>query len=126
YTHYTSLFVLAVQGGWSLWICRRRIRQPLIANALVVLLYLPWISHLHSKVLYVIGHLYRLSVSRVLTDLLRPIPGHPAAPLSAIPTVAGLAAVGACVVAGLIAVACRWRGAGFARPRTEVVLLVLL
>jgi mannosyltransferase len=41
YTHYTSVFVLVVQGGWSIWRCRDRLRQPLIAYAVAAILYLP-------------------------------------------------------------------------------------
>src|SRR5579862_6288361 len=36
YTHYTAAFVLAVQGAWSLWACRRQLRLPLIANLVAV------------------------------------------------------------------------------------------
>src|ERR1700759_3722294 len=34
-SHYTSVFVLAVQGAWGLWASRPRLRMPLAANALV-------------------------------------------------------------------------------------------
>ncbi len=109
YCHYTCVFVLGVQAAWSLWTCRDRIRTPLIANAAVLVLYSPWLPHLRGKALAVIGALYPLGFHRVVTDLFRPFPGHPAAPLHAIPTVAGLIAIGAGAVAGLIALGLRWR-----------------
>jgi 4-amino-4-deoxy-L-arabinose transferase-like glycosyltransferase len=100
YSHYSSVFVLGVQALWSLWVCRERIGPALVANAVIVVLYLPWLPHLRGKELAVIGFLYPLEVGRVLGDLLRPLPGHPAAPLRAIPTLAGLIAFGGCVLAG--------------------------
>jgi uncharacterized membrane protein len=33
YCHYTCIFVLIAEGIWSLWVCRDRIRAPLIAAA---------------------------------------------------------------------------------------------
>lgn len=101
YSHYTCIFVLAVQGAWSLWLCRERLRVAVTANLAIVVLYLPWLPQLRGKALAVIGALYPLGPRRVLTDLLRPIGGHPAAPLSAIPTIPGLIALGLCAVAGL-------------------------
>lgn len=101
YSHYTCIFVLAVQGVWALWVCRDRIRVPLAANLLAVLLYVPWLPELRGKALAVIGALYPLTVRRVLTDVLRPVPGHPGAPLSAIPTIPGLVAVAVCVLVGI-------------------------
>jgi hypothetical protein len=118
YCHYTCVFVLGAQAGWSLWACRRNIRTALLANAAVLVLYSPWLPHLRGKALAVIGALYPLGYHRVLTDLFRPFPGHPAAPLHVIPTAAGLVAVGAIALAGLIALAVRWR-----RAAPEVVWL---
>ncbi len=130
YTHYTSIFVLAVQALWALWTCRDRLREPLIANGLIALLYLPWLPHLRGKALAVIGDLYPLGVKRVLTDLLRPIPGHPGAPLRAIPTIVGLLAIAIVVLAGLAAGLASWlrRGSsgGRPKPRATAILLVLL
>ena len=99
YSHYTAIFALGVQALWSLWRCRARLTAALMSNVAIAVLYLPWLPHLRGKALAVIGFLYPLGVHRVLTDLVRPIPGHPAAPLHAIPTVAGLVAF-ALVVAG--------------------------
>jgi uncharacterized membrane protein len=125
YTHYTSIFVLGLQALWSLWVCRGRTREPLIAAVAIFVLYIPWLPHLRGKLLGVIGLLYPITVQRVLTDPLRPIPGHPAAPLRAIPTIGGLVVFGVCVIAGLVAVYVRWR-IDRPRPRSEVLLIVLL
>ncbi len=116
YCHYTCAFVLGVQALWALWICRRRIWIPLAANAGVLVLYAPWIPHLRGKALLVIGALYPLGFHRVLTDLFRPFPGHPGVALGLIPTTAGLIAIGACGLAGAIALGLRWRGASPEMP----------
>jgi Dolichyl-phosphate-mannose-protein mannosyltransferase len=103
YSHYTAIFVLAVQATYSIWAGRDRLRRPLGAAALIIALYVPWLPNLRGKELGVIGALYPLGVHRVLTDLLRPIPGDPSAPLSAIPTLPGLIAFLACIAGGLLA-----------------------
>jgi uncharacterized membrane protein len=109
YTHYTSIFVLAVQAAWSLWVCRDRLREPLLANAVPVLLYIPWLPQVRGKQLGVIGLLEPLNAHNVLIDVLRPIPGYPYASLGTIPTIAGYAVIAACAGLGLIAFAYRWR-----------------
>lgn len=111
YSHYTCIFLVVVQGLWSLWLARDQLRYALAANIAVPILYVPWLPHLRGKQLAVIGDLYPLGVHRVLTDLLRPFPGHPSAPLRAIPTDAGLAVVAICVLAGAAALARTARGA---------------
>jgi uncharacterized membrane protein len=130
YSHYTSIFVLAVQAAWALWVCRDELRQPLIANALIALLYTPWLPHLRGKALAVIALLAPLRAHTVLTDVLRPIPGHPGAPLRAIPTRLGLAAIAVCVLAGVVAASLRWwrTSAGGRRPwpSPRLVLVVAL
>ena len=68
YTHYTSIFVLVVQAAWSIWRCRDRSRQPLIANGVAALVYLPWLPHLRGKELGVIGGLYPLTAGHVIKD----------------------------------------------------------
>jgi 4-amino-4-deoxy-L-arabinose transferase-like glycosyltransferase len=130
YTHYTAIFALGVQAVWSLWVCRRRIGAALLANAAIAILYAPWLPHLRGKALAVIGALYPLGVRRVLTDLLRPIPGHPAAPLRAIPTLTGLAVFAVTVLGGAAMLALRARrgatSAGRLGPSPGQVLLGLL
>ncbi len=127
YTHYTVIFVLAMQAAWSLWMCRDRLREPLLANVAVALLYIPWLPQLRGKGLTAIGFLWPLNFHNVVKDVLRLIPGYPYAPLSAIPTLAGMAAIGACVALGLLTVAQRWRrGSQPPEHRAEKLLIVLL
>lgn len=102
YSHYTAVFALAVQGLWSLWACRDRVREPLLANALVVLLYLPWLGHIRGKSLDVIGALRPLTAGNVTSDLLSVVPGYPYAGLHLVPTTVGLIAILAPAVAGLV------------------------
>lgn len=130
YSHYTSIFVLAVQGVWSLWACRGHVRAPLICGAVAALLYVPWLPQLRGKALAVIGALHPLTVHSVLTDLMRPIAGDPNAPLSAIPTPVGLGLIIACALVGAVALgrsALSAQGASRSgvRPRHLSLLLAL-
>lgn len=124
YSHYTSIFVLGVQAAWSLWACRARPRQPLVANAVAGLLYLPWLPHVRGKALSVIGGLAPLSVHSVLADLVRVTVGHPSAGVADFPTYPGLIAI---LVAVAIGAAFTLRGgrAGGPRPGGLRLLVVL-
>jgi hypothetical protein len=128
YTHYTAVFVLGVQAAWSLWKCRTRLRRPLLANALAVLLYLPWLLQVHGSVLGLYGALEPLTAHNVLNDLPTIIPGYPYAALHTIPTIPGLVAILACALAGVVAiVVCRRAGGETAAAREGwLVLLALL
>jgi 4-amino-4-deoxy-L-arabinose transferase-like glycosyltransferase len=101
YSHYTSIFVLGVQAIWSLWVNRDRLREPLIANAAIALLYVPWLPHLRGKALGVIGQLQPLTADNVIRDLPRALAGYPYASLRAIPTRLGLVAVVGCLLVGV-------------------------
>jgi hypothetical protein len=103
YSHYTAIFVLIVQWVWSLWAARNRIREPVIAGAVAVVLYLPWVGHVRGKLLGVIALFEPLNASNVLTDLPRPIGGYPYAALHAIPTIPGLVTICVCAALGLAA-----------------------
>ena len=129
YCHYTCVFVLVVQGAWSLWACRDRIRAPLISAAAAVLLYVPWLPKLRGKELAVIGALHPLTVHNVITDLPRPIAADPNAPLSAIPTYAGLIAIIVCALVGAAALAGaarRGTAPGRTAPPPRLGLLIAL
>lgn len=119
YSGYTAVFPLAVQAGWALWTCRDRVRRPLLANAAVVLLYVPWIPHVGSKALGIIGALEPFGVHNVLNDLLRLIAGYPYASVNAIPTIPGLVVLCVCALAGAVA-------RGRSRPRPHLRLIVAL
>src|SRR5205085_7849016 len=80
-----------------------------------------------GKSLAVIGGLYPLTAHRVLTDLVRPIPGHPSAPLHALPTVPGLVIFGVVVLAGGVMLLKNSRVSWtLARPTSELAMLVAL
>ncbi len=108
YTHYTSIFVLVVQAAWSIWRCRDRLRPPLIATGVAVLVYLPWLPHLRGKELGVIGGLYPLTAGHVIKDSVRFLAGYAFASLSDIPGGWGLVVIGACVALGVATVLRRW------------------
>ena len=102
YTHYTSIFLLVVQAAWSLWVCRNRLRAPLLASAGAVALYAPWLGHVQGKGLSVFSAIEPLGVTRVLTDLVRPLPGYPYASLKGIPTAPGLVVLALACGSGLV------------------------
>src|SRR6185312_2468297 len=85
----------------SLWVCRHRLRAPLIAGATAAILYLPWVPHLRGKELGIIGVLEPLNAHNVLADLARPIAGYPYAPPSSIPSLPGLILLVGCALLGL-------------------------
>jgi uncharacterized membrane protein len=127
YSHYTSIFVLLAAFAWALWSCRDRLLKPVAAGCAVVLFYVPWLSHIQGTLLFVINFLHPLTVHNVLTDLARPIAGHPDAPLSTIPTVPGLVILAAAAIAGLFILSVRRGEAPFDMGNTsERVLIVIL
>jgi Dolichyl-phosphate-mannose-protein mannosyltransferase len=133
YSHYTSVFVLGTQAMWSLWVLRDRLREPLAANAISALLYLPWISHIRGKSLAVIGSLQPLNAHNVVRDLARVTGGYPYAFPHQIPTVPGLVVLVACAVGGAAWWLVRmrtpsgtWRYDLRARLDPRQVLLILL
>jgi Dolichyl-phosphate-mannose-protein mannosyltransferase len=132
YTHYTAVFVLLVQGVWSLWVCRRRPREPLLAAALGVLLYLPWLGHVHGKALNVYGQLVPFTFHQVVSDLPRPLTGYPYASITRIPTDPGLAIVMCAAALGLWRLAPRLRAVAATElhsdrghPPTRLLIAVL-
>lgn len=101
YSHYTAVFVLLVQAAWSFWACRARWRRPLIASAAAVVLYLPWLAYMHGgPQLGEYALIEPFTARHVLQDLVRFVVGYQFAPLHAIPTMLGFAAVAACALLG--------------------------
>jgi mannosyltransferase len=101
YTHYTTVFVLVGQAAWGVWACRTRWRRPLFANLAVVVLYLPWLPSMHGgPALREFAVIERFTASHVLQDLVRYLVGYQYAPLHAIPTVPGFAAIAVCALVG--------------------------
>jgi uncharacterized membrane protein len=133
YCHYTSVFVLVVQGLWSLWVLRGRRREPLLAGAAAAVLYLPWISHVRGKSLTVIAQLQPLNAHNVIQDLARVTGGYPYAKIHQIPTAGAFVALVACALVG----AAWWLTRSRVRPgtarlhvldrlRPEQILVILL
>ncbi|MGI8557196.1 MAG: glycosyltransferase family 39 protein [Solirubrobacteraceae bacterium] len=125
YSHYTSIFVLVVQAVWSVWMCRERISQLLGANALVALLYAPWLPHVRGKELAVIGALHPLGVHTVLADISRALVAHPSAPLGAVPGAPALIAIGICLLVGLAGGTRRWRASSIRLCPRSVLIAAL-
>jgi hypothetical protein len=126
YSHYTCIFVLAVQAVWSLWACRHRPRDAIAANLLIAVLYVPWLPNIRGKQLDVIAQLQPFTARNVLGDLIRVIPGYPYGSLGQIPSVAGIVAFVGCVAAGLIAWGLNRRRSAGGRPDGRLGLLVAL
>jgi hypothetical protein len=119
YSGYTAIFPLGVQVAWSLWSCRDRLVRPVLANAAVAVVYVPWLPHVSSKSLAIIGALEPFDLHSVLDDLLKLTVGYPYASVRAIPTIAGLVLIGGCVLAGAVA-------RRLVRPRGDLRLVAAL
>jgi mannosyltransferase len=89
YTHYTAIFVLAVQAIWAFR------KETVIAMAGAVLLWLPWVpSYLHQKDnpgVEAIGALFPLTPKDFGKALVQLIDGHPFVKLTDLPGVVGVA-----------------------------------
>jgi uncharacterized membrane protein len=130
YSHFSVIFVLAVQACWSLWACRDRIGQPLVANLVAALLYVPWLSHLHGhQEIDIIAILAPLSVSSVVSDLRTVfLGGYPNASLREIPTIPLFALLAGCELLAAVALlrpASRPRREAPARSRPLGLLALL-
>jgi 4-amino-4-deoxy-L-arabinose transferase-like glycosyltransferase len=73
YTHYTIVFVLAVQLGWALATHRDRWRPLLVATGAAVLLYLPWLpsvrGDLDSPTTEILSRFYPITLEGVRLTL---------------------------------------------------------
>jgi dolichyl-phosphate-mannose-protein mannosyltransferase len=91
YTHYTSVFVLAVQLAWLLWSEPARRRPALLANAGAIALVIPWIPGLiadeRSPTLKILSALSAFSVHAVRVDLEHWAIGYPYAQSRTLPSV---------------------------------------
>lgn len=81
WAHYTSVFVLSVEGAWALWTQAGRRRQVLAAQAAIVLLYMPWLpGYLHQRHNPGVAQYTRyslVSIGSVFDFLLRTLVAHP-------------------------------------------------
>jgi uncharacterized membrane protein len=131
YTHYTAAFVLAAQAGWAIWAHRDRLLPLLVANALAVLAFLPWVPFLledaDSSTQQFNQALAPLSASALADALATWSVGSPFTDLLEVPGAVAtvLIAVGLALAAGFGAARPRELRRGPA-PRPELVLLVVV
>jgi 4-amino-4-deoxy-L-arabinose transferase-like glycosyltransferase len=129
YSHYTAVFVLVTQAVWGIWACRQHPCAALTANALAIVLYLPWLPSLHGSALGDYALLEPLTAGHVLQDVLRPVVGYPYASLNAIPTLEGLVVIAAVALLGLLVLVHRspdwWRRGDRGQRRLLIVVLAL-
>ncbi len=125
YTHYTAVFVLAVQLIWAFIRAPRARTSLLLANAAAVIAFVPWIPALvrntRSFGTRVFGIIEPLTPHAIVRDVAHWAIGHPYLTLSAVPGSVGAALILAglaCGCGGLVA-------AQRTRPR-ELLLPALL
>lgn len=136
YTHYIAALILIPQAVWALVTHRESVREQLIAGAVIVVAWLPWLPSFrvqahHSAIEGTRGSLLDpVTVSNVLQVIGRALFGHPFVALRHLPGIVPLALLTALII-GLAALVYSRRGAarawwrGLATPRGLVVLLAL-
>lgn len=121
YTHYTCLFVLAVQLAWLLW-ARPQVRRPaLLANAAAAALVIPWIpgliADLRSPTVKILSAISAFTPYAVRIDLQHWAIGYPytmaggLTGLPGAPALVLLAGAVALATAGVVLAVARGRGA---------------
>lgn len=104
YSHYTCVFLLAVQFAWVLWTQPGARRPAVLANLGAALLFAPWASgarnDLTSPTAEILSVISPFTVDSVTTSLLHWAIGHPYSyvPLDGLPGVPALAVGAACLV----------------------------
>ena len=105
YTHYTTVFVLAAQGGWALVACREQWRPLVAANVAAGLAFAPWLPEYRADgdtpVARIIEALHPFTLANVRADLQQLFAGVPFEPVSALPG----RPVALALLAGLLAAA---------------------
>jgi len=129
YSHYTSVFVLAVALGWTLWSEPRARRAALLANAGAAALVIPWIPGLiqdiRSPTVKILSELSAFTPGAVRVDLEHWALGYPytvAGGLRALPGVAALVLLALAAAVALVGLArrrppARWRTAPWPTTR---------
>jgi hypothetical protein len=109
YTHYTTIFVLAVLFGWALLAHRDRWRALLAATAGAVLLFAPWfpqfVTDTGKQAVKNIDLLHPLTASSVKDDLLATGFGHPLLRVSDLPGTPAMLLIAGAVLIGAVCVA---------------------
>lgn len=110
-THYTAVFLLAVQFLWALWARPSARRSLIVSNLAAAISYLPWLPALvrdsSSSGTKVLGFVDPFGISAVKTDLSRWAVGHPFLTLPTAPGRPALALLAAGCVVGLVGLPAR-------------------
>jgi hypothetical protein len=135
YTHYTCLFVLAVQLVWLLWTEPRARRPALLANGAAALLVIPWIpgliQDLRSPTVKILSALSAFTPNAIRVDIQHWALGYPytvAGGLRDLPGTPALVLLGAAAIAVLAGVVASVRGNRWSAPplRSRPVLVAAL
>ncbi len=134
YTHYTVIFVLAVQFAWALWLHPAARKPLLISTGAAALLYLPWLpslkEDLDSPTTVILSALSPFDFDSVASYISHWSIGFPNAlgKLTDIPGIPGLGLIGAGILVGGVGlVAARHQlGAWFAANDWRIGFVVLL
>jgi Dolichyl-phosphate-mannose-protein mannosyltransferase len=133
WSHYTAVFVILAQAGWALWTHREHRRALVLAQAAVVVGYLPWLpgffEQRQNKVgIEIIGSFATLSFGRVFEIPAVTLIGHPFLSLGSSPGARGLVLV--VVLAALCIAATLYRPHALRRlvpsPESEAGLVLIL
>jgi Dolichyl-phosphate-mannose-protein mannosyltransferase len=133
YTHYTCLFVLAVQLAWLLWTQPSARRPALIASAAAVLLVLPWIpgliQDLRSPTVKILSALSAFTPNAIRVDIQHWALGYPYTVAGGLRELPGTPALVLLAIAALLAVGgAAWRARTerrrLPRPGSRIVLVV--
>ncbi len=105
WSHYTAVFVIAVEAAWAIWVHRDRLRALLLAQTAIAVGYLPWLPGFISQRqndygIGVIDGASPVTIGSVVKVPLQTLIGHPFFPIGTLPGTAG-----AMLVAGLLALA---------------------
>ena len=137
YTHYIAALILIPQATWALVTHRESIRVQLLAGAVIVVAWLPWLPSFrvqahHSAIEGTRGSLLNpVTLSNVLQVIGRALFGHPFVALRDLPGIVPMALLVALLVGLLVALVYSRRGAArgwwraLATPRGLVVLVAL-
>jgi len=122
YTHYTGIFVVAVQVGWALCVARRSRKAVLAASTSAALAFAPWLPYVKGEFLEVYAGVAKyLGLTRI-DALITWLAGLPFEPPKEMPGVLSLALLGVALLLGLGGVFVRGRPGGRLRARTVLVI----
>lgn len=107
YTHYIAALVLIPQAAWALWTHRESIRGQLIANGIVVLVWLPWLPSFVVQARHSgdearrLSALVPLTVSNAVKAEGQSLVGHPYVNLAKLPGTVPMVVLGVVLAAAL-------------------------